>query len=341
MPDPLPHLLPGARTAIHTCMAVTPQDRVLIIGDRHTASVDIALESVAREATASTLLLFIEDYVTRPATAVPEAMRAAIEDFRPTVSLFAASAQPGELPFRTALTMLGRQFNVRHGHMVGIDEQVMQQGMTADYRLIAALTHRLTGLLRNARRVHITNPKGTDLWVYLDNRYSWRACHGLYHHPGDWGNLPEGETFTCPASAEGVVVAEVLGDYFSEKYGLLPAPLSFTIADGRLHEVTGENRALAEEVWSYLSLADNGVRLGEFAIGTNIALEAPVGNLLQDEKLPGIHIAFGSPLPHLTGADWSSPVHVDVIPLQCTITVDDRSIMRDGVFAAELLQDLL
>ena len=72
--------------------------------------------------------------------------------------------------------------------------------------------------------------------------------------------------------------------------------------------------------------------MGEFAIGTNGALHQLCGNLLQDEKLPGVHVAFGDAYAHETGAEWASPIHVDVIPITCTIVVDDQTIMVDGTF---------
>jgi aminopeptidase len=56
------------------------------------------------------------------------------------------------------------------------------------------------------------------------------------------------------------------------------------------------------------------------------------GNLLQDEKIPGLHVAFGNPYPEFTGADWASTVHVDCVTTGCTITVDERTIMSDGQF---------
>jgi leucyl aminopeptidase (aminopeptidase T) len=43
-------------------------------------------------------------------------------------------------------------------------------------------------------------------------------------------------------------------------------------------------------------------RVGEFAIGTNIGVHDVIGNILQDEKIPGIHIAFGNPYGAHTGA---------------------------------------
>jgi hypothetical protein len=46
-----------------------------------------------------------------------------------------------------------------------------------------------------------------------------------------WGNLPEGEVYTAPATLEGRLVADVLGAYFSAQYGVLAEPVTFLIAD--------------------------------------------------------------------------------------------------------------
>jgi aminopeptidase len=53
--------------------------------------------------------------------------------------------------------------------------------------------------------------------------------------------------------------------------------------------------------------------VGEFAIGTNIGVRDVIGNILQDEKIPGVHIAFGNPYGAHTGADWYSATHIDVV----------------------------
>ena len=131
-----------------------------------------------------------------------------------------------------------------------------------------------------------------------------------------------------------------MGDYFSSKYGLLQHPVIFEISGGRVKTIHSDNVALAEEVALYFDSDPNGRRVGEFAIGTNIGLQRLVGNLLQDEKFPGIHIAFGSPLPHITAATWTSRIHVDVIPTQCTIDVESRRLMTDGIFEPDILAGL-
>ena len=38
-----------------------------------------------------------------------------------------------------------------------------------------------------------------------------------------------------------------------------------------------------------------------------------IGVLLQDEKVPGVHLAFGDPYGSQTNADWKSCTHVDVL----------------------------
>ncbi|MDO8669986.1 MAG: aminopeptidase, partial [Dehalococcoidia bacterium] len=157
---------------------------------------------------------------------------------------------------------------------------------------------------------------------------------GIYEAPGEWGNLPEGELFTSPETSNGVIVADVLGDYFSEKYGLLDSPAVFRVVESRVVAVSCDNKAIEADLKSYLFGAENGDRVGEFAIGTNIGVTRLVGNLLQDEKFPGIHVAFGDPYPDETGADWRADSHLDVVPVGCTIYVDGEEIMREGRFAA-------
>ena len=72
--------------------------------------------------------------------------------------------------------------------------------------------------------------------------------------------------------------------------------------------------------------------MGEFAIGTNLALTHVVGNILQDEKIPGVHMAFGDPYGAHTGAQWTSTTHIDVVGQHFDIWADDRKIMSAGKF---------
>jgi aminopeptidase len=322
----------GAENAIR-CMGVTAQDRVFILTDYYRENIAREVANVALALHADATVRFLEHYGERPLTTFSTALREDLIHARPTVTYYIATAQPGEIAFRIPLLpFLVKELQVRHGHMIGIDETLMTEGMCADYNEVFRLTNQVYELVHNAQTIHVTSAKGSDVTATFHPDWKWIPCHGRYHEQGKWGNLPEGEVFTAPATVDGVLVCEVLGDYFSEKYGVLEQPLTITVKDGYVTDVQSENSALAQEVREYLFSVPNGNRAGEFAIGTLTSLKQLSGNLLQDEKMPGLHVAFGNPYPQFTGADWDAQIHVDVIPTRCTIEVDGQVIMRDGAF---------
>jgi len=324
----------GATIATQTCMNIRPADRAYIMADESTWRIGKALEEEALTTGAKVKLIKLEDFGTRPFSGMPAGFMEAIYDFNPTVTLYAAGSQKGELTFRMGFTgqMIKNGIKFRHGHMVGITEELMRVGMRADYQQIHDLTMRILEIVKPAQTITFTSKKGSDVTARFAPELKWVPCHGLYHNPGDWGNLPEGEVFTCPQTVDGMIVADILGDYFSAKYGVLDTPVTFDIKDSWVQSVQCDNKQVEAEIWEYLNSNENGRRIGEFAIGTNTALKKLSGVLLQDEKIPGIHIAFGDPGGRSTGADWSASTHVDVIPTDCTITVDGKVLMQDGKF---------
>lgn len=322
----------GAENAVR-CMGVTAQDRVFILTDfeREGLASRVATAALARHAAVS--IRFLEHYGERPLTVFSDDLRNDLLQAHPTVTYYIATSKPGEIAFRIPLLpFLARELKTRHGHMIGIDEAVMAEGMCANYDEVFTLTSQVYELVRHAKTIHVRSAKGSDVTATFNPDWKWVPCHGRYTEAGKWGNLPEGEVFTAPATVNGVLVCDVLGDYFSEKYGVLKQPLTLTVKDSYITDVVCENKAIEEDVRAYLFSKPNSNRAGEFAIGTLTSLKRLSGNLLQDEKMPGLHVAFGNPYPEFTGADWSAETHVDVIPSRCTIEIDGREIMRDGQF---------
>jgi leucyl aminopeptidase (aminopeptidase T) len=132
-----------------------------------------------------------------------------------------------------------------------------------------------------------------------------------------------------------MVVDGTLGDFFCAKYGdLTETPVKIPIKKSRaeINKIECENKELLKELKNYLKQDENANRVGEFACGTNIFLKEFIGNLLQDEKFPGVHVAFGNPFPEHTGANWHSNGHVDGILRNCTLLLDDNTILTNGVF---------
>src|SRR5437762_815358 len=103
--------------------------------------------------------------------------------------------------------------------------------------------------------------------------------------------------FSPPMNTNGTFVVDgVVGDYLCERYGDLEStPLTIEVENNRIRSLRSENKDLRDEFRAYTSTDENSNRVGEFAIGTNTACTHVIGHILQDEKIPGVHIAFGHP----------------------------------------------
>jgi aminopeptidase len=330
----------GAQQAVRTCARLRPGETVVIVTDEETEHIASRLREVAEQITPGKITTFVlEDFGERPEDGsaplklpheIGEAMRGA------EVSFFAASGKKGEVgSLRLPLIELVHATSqLRHGHMPGITDLLMRTGMCADYGEVQRISAGVGEMVREARHIRVTSPAGSDFTAEFSPSLKWVVCDGILR-PGKPTNLPEGEVFTCPYDVkEGLIVIDgILGDYFSERYGLVQdTPVTWEITDGRVRRIACVNDELREELEEYMGQDENAKRLGEFAIGTNTGVERLVGNMLQDEKYPGIHVAVGEPLPHETGADWSSVVHLDGVLQRVTIDVEGQVIMRDGRF---------
>jgi aminopeptidase len=324
-------LLPGARNAIRVCLNVQPHERVTVITDRECDDIAASLVHEIEQVGAQYRAFVLEDVAVRPLTGLPSVIAEDME--RSQVSIFAVHVQQNELRSRMEMTDIVNRRRMRHAHMVNINRQIMREGMRADYHKVDRLSTKVLGLVSVAREIRATTPAGSDFTATLNPNYRWLKTSGLIS-PDKWGNLPGGEVFTTPGEVNGTFVIDgVVGDYLCEQFGSLEAtPLTVRIKENRLTEAFSENKALESAFWAYTHTDENSDRVGEFAIGTNIELTHVIGHILQDEKFPGIHIAFGNPYGAHTGADWYSATHIDVVGLRFDIWVDEQQIMRDGRF---------
>ncbi len=327
-------LIPGARNAIRVCLDVKPTERVTVITDRACDEIAASLVHEIEDVGADYRTFVLEDVARRPLSDLPAVVAADME--RSQVSIFAVDVQTNELRSRIQMTDIVNRRRMRHAHMVNINRQIMLEGMRADFRKVDRLSARVMTIVANARQVRATTPAGTDLVADLSPTYRWVKTSGLIS-PDKWGNLPGGEIFTTPGEVNGTFVIDgVVGDYLCERFGLLSGhPLTVVVKENRLVEAHSENRELRDAFWDYTHTDENSDRVGEFAIGTNIELTRLIGNILQDEKFPGIHIAFGNPYGAHTGAEWYSGTHIDVVGQQFDIWVDGQPIMEQGRFLVD------
>ncbi len=328
----------GAEQAIRKCIRVQPGEVVVLVTDRECEEIGRELEKVVREVTDQITTFVMEDFGARPddgknPLSFPAEIGKALE--KASVSIYAASGKRGELKsFRTPmLAIVDGKKDLRHGHMINITKEVMELGMSTDYDQIQALSKKVYDVVHRAKTIRVTSPAGTDFTVRLNPEWKWIISDGRISNE-QWKNLPDGEVFTCAQSAEGKAVIDgCLGDYFSELGTCESFPVTVEMANGIATRLTCEARPdLEKELREYIHQDENAKRVGEFAIGTNVGLDRIIGNLLQDEKFPGVHIALGHGYPEKTGSPWKSDAHIDLVMRRVTVEVEGKAIMRDGKF---------
>ncbi len=329
-----PELTPGAHNAVYTCLRIEPSEKVTLITDNDCREIAASIAHELAQLGSPFKAFVMEELAPRPLVHLPAEIA---EDMETSdVSIFAVHAQRNELKSRMEMTDIVNRRRMRHAHMVNINRQIMLEGMRADYNKVDALSRKVTELVSQAKEIRATNPAGSDFTARLNPNYRWVKTSGIISRD-KWGNLPGGETFTTPGEVNGVCVVDgVVGDYLCEKYqDLARQPLTIRMEKNRITEIASDNKDLEQEFWAYTHTDENSDRVGEFAIGTNIELDHVIGQILQDEKFPGVHIAFGNPYGAHTGADWYSSTHIDVVGTHFDIWVDGRQIMEKGRFLIE------
>jgi leucyl aminopeptidase (aminopeptidase T) len=329
-----PQLTPGARNAVRVCLRVEPSEKVTVITDQVSLEIAAAIVHELEDVGCRYQTWVLEDVATRPLTDFPLPIAEDLESSQ--VSIFAVQAQANELKSRMQMTDVVNRQKIRHAHMVNINKQIMLEGMRADFLKVDRLSVKVLDTVRTAKQVRAKTPSGTDLVADLNPNYRWIKTSGIIT-TAKWGNLPGGEVFTTPGEVNGTFVIDgVVGDYLCAKFGDLKAnPLTIQVKGNRLIEAHSANKELKDDFWAYTHTDENSNRVGEFAIGTNIELKDVIGEILQDEKYPGVHIAFGNPYGAHTGAEWYSSTHIDVVGRNFDIWVDGEQIMRSGKFLIE------
>jgi aminopeptidase len=329
-------LMPGAKNAVETCLAVKPGEHVALIADEASRAVAASLSAALADRHALSTGLLLEDFGPRPMKTVPGAVLEALETA--DVGVMCMTPQPGELGARMAIVKIVERRQIRYAHMVGVTPQIMRQGMRADYKMVDRLSDKLRDRMLRAQTLTVRTDSGTTIDAHFDRGLDWVKTSGLIS-PRYWSNLPAGEVFTTPATVDGTFVCDATaGDHFNGKYGdLQSTPLTLEIANARLVEVHCDRKDLEQEFWEYCHTDENSDRVGELAFGTNLGLSEMIGILLQDEKFPGVHIAFGDPYGSQTHADWKSKTHVDVLTRNCDVWIDSDQIISKGKYQLDQL----
>ncbi len=304
----------AAETAVQQCLNVGADESCLIVTDDRRQPIGEALYDAATAITDNaTIMRYLpgDQHGQEPPAPVAAAMAESDVFLAPTTKSLSHTRARG-----TAC-----ESGARGATLPGITEDVFTTGLDADYESIASVSAELLETVQEADEIRVTTPAGTDISFAVADR-EWQTDTGIVHESGEFSNLPAGEVFISPTSADGTYVV----DGTMRPHGLLAEGqrLTFEVEDGYVTEISDDEiraqiETAAEEV------GQDAYNLAELGIGTNVGVTELVGSVLLDEKAGGtVHIAIGDDAG--IGGDTDAPLHLDGILREPTVFVDGQSI---------------
>lgn len=192
----------------------------------------------------------------------------------------------------------------------------------AAWRQVEKSQMRVVDWLQGKRHVEVRGPD-CELSLSIEAR-PFVSSHGLE-------NIPDGEIFTGPV--EDSVDGWIRFSYPAVYSGREVKGVELRFEAGKVVEARAEKNE--SFLLSQLDVDEGARYLGEFAIGTNEAIQRYTGDPLFDEKIGGtIHVALGAGYPE-TGSENKSAIHWDLV---CDmkqggeIRVDGELIYQSGEF---------
>ncbi len=208
----------GAWNALYHGLKLEPGEKVVIVTDKEQQRIGDIFSEQARALSGDVRLFVMEDFGERPLTYLPEDIEKELSNVN--ITLYLAGTREGELAFRRPMIRTAVGHGARHGHGVGINEEIMLTGMQADIpesnRLCREIGERLEGI----SWARVTSDLGTDMTLEFHPDVKWLVSD--WDFTKKWHNIPSGEVFTWPYRTNGSYIVDgVLGDHFDGKYGSL------------------------------------------------------------------------------------------------------------------------
>ena len=304
---------------VRDCLGVSSGEEVLVICNPATEGLGGRLRDEAEDAGADAVLTVMAERASHgaePPATVAAAMTAADVILAPTVPSLS----------HTAARKAASDAGARIATLPGITEDMLARVMSADMEGLRRKGGAIADLLNQSSEARITSAAGSDLRLGLEGRTAIPDA-GELTAPGAFGNLPCGEGYVAPASAEGTLVV----DGSIAGIGCVSEPVTLRIEDGNLTDATGTDGARLMELLT--AHGPEGTNVAELGIGTNEKAQL-TGDVLEDEKILGTaHVAFGASAA--IGGDVQVPVHLDAVVLRPTVTVDGTEVVRDGEFVLD------
>ena len=321
-------LVNAARRILEGSLSLVPGERVVVIVDRARSDLVPPLAEIARLAGAKCDVVVLEEHGERPFHALPNVVLGKIEQAQATILLI--GFVEGEHSMRLQLLERVRELGLRHAHMIGVTRRAMLAGFSVDPTRILDATRSVRMRLRPSSTLHARTSAGTDLRVRLNPAHRWAEHVGVIR-PGRWENLPSGELMTAPEHVEGVFVCDAsAAGAIGDGGALTRTPLRLEIEDSVVKSFSCNNSIVHHGIESFFASDRFASRVGTIVLGTNVGLLAPIGELVCDQNLPGLHITLGSTYPEVTGAPMTTTVQMSLTSSGGDVDLDGAPLIRAG-----------
>ena len=322
-------LVNAARRILEGSLSLVPGETALVIVDRARESLVAPLVEVAKLSGAKAEVVVLEDVAMRPVHELPAPVEEKLARAQATVLL--VGFVEGEHTMRLQLLERVRELGLRHAHMVGVTRRTMLAGFSVDPTRILDATRAVRMRLRPGSVLHARTSAGTDLRVKLHPAHRWAEHVGVIR-PGRWENLPSGELMTAPEQVDGVFVCDAsAGGPFGAAAGLLTrTPIRLEIEASAVKSVSCNDSVVQRGMESFIALDRGSGQVGTIVLGTNVGLLAPIGELVCDQNLPGMHLSLGSSFPEVTGAPATTTAQLSLTSSGGDVDLDGAPLIRAG-----------
>ena len=234
---------------------------------------------------------------------------------------------------------------IRCASMPTVERRMEKTAFKADYKKVQKYATSIEKILNKSITAKIVFSTGDTLFIDLRNRKA-HAGGGNCQKKGDFINFPSGETCQAPYEATNDEKEE-FGE--SKTKGILPVDYNgeivrYEIKYNKIIKIIGKGEK-AEEMQTFFNEIKSRSNIAELGIGCN-PNAVVTGNVLEDEKVAGLHIAYGMST-HL-GGKIKSDTHIDICypkkaPIEATklTLIDEKNHKINLIQNAELQYKLL
>ena len=227
----------------------------------------------------------------------------------------------------------------RGASMPRVERRMETTAFKANYKDVKKYARAIEKLLNNAVGTEILFSTGDTLYIDLRNRKS-HADTGDCTEYGTGINFPSGESYKVPYEGAFDEIRE-FGE--SKTKGIWPAKygnelVKYVVENNKIVDIIGKGKK-ADEMRAFFAENDTRRNIAELGIGCN-PKAIVTGNVLEDEKVGGLHIAYG--LSTHLGGKVKSDVHQDVCyPKNAPVEARTLTLVNENGTKTVLIQDAM